>query len=202
VDGTLSRQIISCSRTFGRPLTAQADVLAAVTPFLSRAAEKLRRQSDQAYVLTVYVQKNRFDPRVPLPHSRSATLTLPSGPTADTLALARYASHLLAKHWEPGMVYHKVGVVLDGLESPSSGQQLGLFAPPAAALVPSAPMLASKRAELMAQRTCSTPATVAATCAWVVPYLLPLSWSGILSHSGRGRRSGNHQRLLRSWKIC
>ena len=96
-DGTLSRQSINCSRTFGRPLTAQTDVLAAVTSFLSRAAEKLRRQGDQAYVLTVYVQKNRFDPRAPPPHSRSATLTLPGGPCADTLMLARYAAQLLAR---------------------------------------------------------------------------------------------------------
>ncbi|NML67931.1 Y-family DNA polymerase [Hymenobacter sp. RP-2-7] len=150
-DGTLSRQSISCSRTFGRPLTAQADVLAAVTSFLSRAAEKLRRQGDQAYVLTVYVQKNRFDSRVPPPYSRSATLTLPGGPTADTLVLARYAAHLLARVWEPGTVYHKAGVVLDGLEPPSSGQQLGLFAAPAAVVVPPAPVLVTKRADLMAQ---------------------------------------------------
>ncbi|WP_317164764.1 DinB/UmuC family translesion DNA polymerase [Hymenobacter ginkgonis] len=130
-DGTLSRQNISCSRTFGRPLTAFVDVLAAVTTFLSRAAEKLRAQGDQAYVLTVYVQKNRFDPRVPLPYSRSATLTLPSGPSADTLTLARYAERLLARLWETGTVYHKAGVVLDGLEPPSTGQQLGLFESPA-----------------------------------------------------------------------
>jgi DNA polymerase V len=66
-DGTLSRKSISCSRTFGRPLMDYPDVLAAVTTFLSRAAEKLRAQGDQAYVLTVYVQKNRFDARVPPP---------------------------------------------------------------------------------------------------------------------------------------
>ena len=59
--------LISCSRTFGRPLTAHADVRAAVVSFLTRAAEKLRAQGKQAYVLTVYVQKNRFDPRVPPP---------------------------------------------------------------------------------------------------------------------------------------
>jgi len=58
-------------------------VLAAVTAFLARAANKLRAQGDQAHVLTVFVQKNRFDARVPPPYSRSATLTLPAGPSAD-----------------------------------------------------------------------------------------------------------------------
>jgi DNA polymerase V len=129
-DGTLNRQSISCSRTFGRPLSQPADVGAAVASFLTRAAEKLRAQGDQAYVLTVYVQKNRFDPRVPPPYSRSATLTLPGGPSSDTRVLAQYATHLLTKIWESGTTYHKAGVVLDGLEPPTTGQQLGLFAPP------------------------------------------------------------------------
>jgi len=150
-DGTLSRQSISCSRTFGRPLTAFPDVRAAVTAFLSRAAEKLRRQGDQAYVLSVFVQKNRFDPRVPPPYSRSATLTLPAGPSADTVVLARYAEHLLRKLWEPGTVYVKAGVVLDGLEPPSTGQQLGLFET-ATPLAVATPMLVvpTERPQLMA----------------------------------------------------
>jgi DNA polymerase V len=130
-DGTLDRQSISCSRTFGRPLTARPDVHAAVASFLTRAAEKLRAQGEQAYVLTVYVQKNRFDSKVLPPYSRSATLTLPTGPSADTRVLAQYAAHLLDKLWEPSTAYHKAGVVLDGLEPPSIGQQLGLFAPTA-----------------------------------------------------------------------
>jgi DNA polymerase V len=145
-NGTLSRQSISCSRSFGRPLTAFAEVLAAVTTFLSRAAEKLRAQGDQAYVLTVYVQKNRFDPRVPPPYSRSATLTLPGGPSADTLVLARYAHLLVGKLWEPGTTYHKAGVVLDGLEPPGTGQQLNLFSPP-----PPASQLANIREEKQPQ---------------------------------------------------
>lgn len=149
-DGTLSRQSISCSRTFGKPLTAFADMRAAVLAFLSRAAEKLRRQGDQAYVLTVFVQKNRFDARVPPPYSRSATLTLPSGPSSDTVVLACYAAHLLSRLWEPGTVYHKAGVVLDGLEPPSSGQQLGLFEAPAPRSL-AAPPVAMDRPLLMAR---------------------------------------------------
>lgn len=47
-DGLLSRQSISCSRTFSRPLSALPNVLAAVAAFLSRAPEKLRAQGDTA----------------------------------------------------------------------------------------------------------------------------------------------------------
>ncbi|GAB3721684.1 DNA polymerase V catalytic protein [Hymenobacter agri] len=126
-DGTLSRQSLSCSRTFGRPLSAFSDVFGAVSAFLSRAAEKLRAQGDLAHVLTVYISKNRFATNVQPPFSRSATLTLPIGPTDDTTVLLSYARALLNRLWEPGTVYHKAGVVLDGLEPPGVGQQLTLF---------------------------------------------------------------------------
>jgi DNA polymerase V len=148
-DGTLNRKSITCSRTFGQPLAAYEAMQGAVSAFLSRAAEKLRAQGDQAYVLTVFVQKNRFDPRVPPPYSRSATLTLPSGPSSDTLVLAQYAQHLLRRLWEPGTVYHKAGIVLNGLEPPSSGQQLGLFEAPVARVEPVA-VARNERPQLMA----------------------------------------------------
>ena len=62
--------------------------------------------------------------------------------------LARYAERLLARLWEPGAVYHKAGVVLDGLEPPSTVQQLGLFEMPAAAPKPMS--IAPDGAQLMA----------------------------------------------------
>ncbi|NRT19350.1 DNA polymerase V [Hymenobacter sp. 9A] len=133
-DGTLSRQSISCSRTFGRALREQESVRGALAAFVARAAEKLRRQGDLAHVLTVFISKNRFGPDAGGPggHSRSAVLTLPV-PTSDTRELTVRAAQLLARLWEPGAVYVKAGAVLAGLEPPG-GQQLGLFeAPPAAA---------------------------------------------------------------------
>ena len=123
-DGTLRRQSISCSRTFGRPLRERASVLGAVSAFVARAAEKLRRQGDLAHVLTVFVSQSRFGPNAG-GHSRSAVLTLPV-PTSDTRELTARAGQLLARLWEPGATYVKAGVVLAGLEVPG-GQQLGLF---------------------------------------------------------------------------
>lgn len=126
-DGTLRRQSISCSRTFGRPLREQEFVLGALASFVARAAEKLRGQGELAHVLTVFISKNRFGPDAGAAggHSRSAVLTLPV-PTSDTRELTARAAQLLARLWEPGAVYVKAGVVLAGLEPPG-GQQLGLF---------------------------------------------------------------------------
>jgi len=130
-DGTLARQSIRCSRSFGQRLTTLEDLWGAVSTYLSRAAEKLRTQEEQAHLLTVYLTQDRYDTRIPPPYTRSATLTLPSGPTSDTLRLLAYGRRLLERLYEPGRRYVKAGVVLDGLEPPGRGQQLDLFAPAA-----------------------------------------------------------------------
>jgi DNA polymerase V len=146
-DGTLHRQSISCSRTFGRPLRERELVMGAVASFVSRAAEKLRRQGELAHVLTVFISKNRFGPGADTAggHSRSAVLTLPV-PTSDTRELTARAGQLLVRLWEPGASYVKAGVVLAGLEAPG-GQQLGLFE----AAVAAKPAAAEPRgAQLMA----------------------------------------------------
>ncbi|UYZ61214.1 Y-family DNA polymerase [Hymenobacter latericus] len=128
-DGTLARQRIACTRTFGQPLTAYPDVLQALAHFTARGAEKLRRQGSAAHLLTVFVCPGRFG--ADAQPSRAATLALPaaSSDTGQLLTLVRAA---LKKLWRPGTVYHKAGVLLDGLE-PAGRQQLGLFDDPAVA---------------------------------------------------------------------
>ncbi|MDO7846276.1 Y-family DNA polymerase [Hymenobacter sp. M29] len=125
-DGTLARQTIACTRTFGKPLSQFEDILGAVASFASRAAEKLRRQESAASVLTVFLSQNRFD-TTPPPHTRSAQVTLPVA-SNDTTELIRVARALLGRVWQPGTVYVKAGVVLDGFEK-GGNEQLSLFAP-------------------------------------------------------------------------
>ncbi|GAC1598579.1 MAG: Y-family DNA polymerase [Hymenobacter sp.] len=125
-DGTLPRQSIACTRTFGKPLSQFEDIMGAVAAFASRAAEKLRRQDAAASVLTVFLNQNRFG-HTPPPHSRAAQVTLPVA-CSDTTELVRFARVLLGRIWQPGTVYCKAGVLLDGFER--GGQaQLSLFAP-------------------------------------------------------------------------
>ncbi|WP_375437261.1 Y-family DNA polymerase [uncultured Hymenobacter sp.] len=125
-DGTLARQSISCSRTFGQPLSAFNDVLAAVGAFTSRAAEKLRRQGDATHLMTVYLSKNRYGLEPP-PYSCSTVLTLPVA-MSDTTQLLRYARMAVKKLWQANSVYTKAGVIFDGLE-PLGQTQLSLFEP-------------------------------------------------------------------------
>jgi DNA polymerase V len=125
-DGSRRRQSLACTRTFAGPLREFATVAAAVAYFASKAAVKLRRQHLAASVLTVFISKSRFGTEPP-PHTRTAVLTLPMA-TSDTSELLRHAKAALRRLWEPGGVYRKAGVVLDGLET-AGRQQLLLFEP-------------------------------------------------------------------------
>lgn len=117
------QQIIS-SRSFGAPVQAMADLQEAVTLYLSRAAEKLRRQGSLATVVQVFIMTNRFKPEAP---QYSGALAVPlTEPTDDTLRLARAARFGLGRIYRPGFEYVKAGVALFGL-APSSGWQPGLF---------------------------------------------------------------------------
>lgn len=151
-DGSLRRQSITCSRTFGRPLGEWELLLGAVAAYTARAAEKLRRQGELAHVLTVFVSKSRYAAGAELAEgnfSRSAVLTLPV-PTSDTRELTARAGQLLRRIWEPGSVYVKAGMVLAGLETPGLGQQLGLFGAGPAAPVVAAPAAPTRGLQLMA----------------------------------------------------
>lgn len=123
-DGSLSRKSISCSRTFGQPLSAFNEVLAAVAAFTSRAAEKLRRQGDATHLMTVFLSKNRYGLEPP-PYSCSTVITLHVA-TSDTTELLRIARMALKRLWQADARYTKAGVVFDGLE-PAGQTQLSLF---------------------------------------------------------------------------
>src|SRR5690554_2212754 len=103
------KQIIS-SRSFGEVVTDLASMRQAVAQHASRAAEKLRAEDQQAKVLTVFIQTNRFKTDQPS-YSNSATGQLPD-PSNDSRALNRLALQLLQSIWKDGYRYNKAGVML------------------------------------------------------------------------------------------
>ena len=68
-------------------------MLGAVSAFVARAAEKLRRQGDLTHVLTVFISQSRYGPNAG-EHSHSAVLTLPVH-ASDTRELTARAAQLL-----------------------------------------------------------------------------------------------------------
>ena len=106
-------QIMS-SRSFGMPVTDLQDMREAVTTYITRAAEKLRKQGSVAGSVCVYVQTNPFKEDDPQ-YQRSTVVPLVK-PTDDALLLVRAALYGLNAIFRAGYRYKKAGVMLDGLE--------------------------------------------------------------------------------------
>jgi DNA polymerase V len=118
------RKSIMASRSFGRPVTALAELREAVASFTSRAAEKLRRQHLATASLMVFIETNRFKPG-DAQHYAVRPMRLPVA-TSDSAKLIGAALAGLAAIWRDGYRYKKAGVVLLDLH-PSAAVQEGLF---------------------------------------------------------------------------
>jgi DNA polymerase V len=122
-DEPVPKQQIACTRSFGQPVTALADLAQAVTEFACRAAEKLRQQKAHAAQVLVFIRTSPFRPK-DAPYSRSACLPLPV-PTSDSAHITQAAIALLHNIYQPGYRYAKAGVMLMGLQ-PATRQQMTL----------------------------------------------------------------------------
>jgi DNA polymerase V len=109
-----NKQQIMSSRSFGMPLTTLQDIREAVTSYVTRAAEKLRRQGSVAASVCVYVHTNPF--REDEPQYQPSIAVPLVKPTDDTLLLVRAALHGLDSIFKVGYRYKKAGVLLTGLE--------------------------------------------------------------------------------------
>ena len=118
------RKTCCVSRSFGRPVTAIADLKEAVATYAARAAAKVRRDELKAGVVTVFITTNRFKPNEPQ-YFNSAVVQLPQ-PANDTLTLVQAALRAVEWLYRPGYQYKKAGVLLTEL-SPASVVQIDLF---------------------------------------------------------------------------
>lgn len=119
------QQIIS-SRSFGSPVTDMQSLQESVTLYVSRAAEKLRRQNSCAGAITIHIRTSPHNPKQPF-YGNSMTIPLPS-PTDHTAVLVRLALWGLKRIYKAGYQYQKAGVMLSELV-PAEGCQADLFAP-------------------------------------------------------------------------
>lgn len=101
---------ITVSRSFGQRLMAYQHIEQALTKFVSRAGEKLRRQRLMANQVSVFMMTSRFDDRQPY-YDKSISCNLPY-PTDYTPEILHYATALLKRIYIPGKEYKKCGVML------------------------------------------------------------------------------------------
>lgn len=121
------RKSIACTRSFGKPITKPTELAAAVSSFVERASEKLRRQNLAAPALLVFIHTNTFKLAEPQ-YSASQVVTLPVA-SADASKLTQAALRGLRAIWRPNYSYKKAGVVLLDLVA-AAHVQADLFGAP------------------------------------------------------------------------
>ena len=120
-DVAADKQQIISSRSFGAYVTQLDELKEAVSQYMSRAAEKLRRQHSVAGSVHVYIRTNPHRDGK-LQYSQGVTIPLPQA-TDDTMQLIRVALWGLKRIYRPGFEYQKAGVMLGDIVKVSAIQQ-------------------------------------------------------------------------------
>ena len=107
---TVPRQQVMVSRSFGAAVYALEAIQQALTAYVTRAAEKLRRQASLAGALQVFIRTNPF--KVGTEQYQRGVLVPLAAPTNDTRQLVQAAHAGLQRMYRPGLAYQKVGIVL------------------------------------------------------------------------------------------
>ncbi len=117
------KQILS-SRSFGFPVRDFNSLSQSLTLYMSKAAEKLRRQQSFAGSVYLYIRTSPFKPDDSF-YSNGMTIPL-STPTDDTRKLVQVVLWGLKQIYKPNYNYAKAGVMLGELV-PAAGVQQDLF---------------------------------------------------------------------------
>ncbi len=108
----IKKQILS-SRSFGFAVRDYNSLAESITLYMSRAAEKLRKQQSFAGSVYVYIRTSPFKPDDPF-YSNGMTIPMPT-PTDDTRQLVNVALWGLKQLYRPNYNYAKAGVMLSEL---------------------------------------------------------------------------------------
>src|SRR5262245_57822691 len=116
-----SRRGIHSTRSFGEVVESREDLRAAVSVFVARACEKLRRERMVAGAISVFVRTNRFNPEE-RQYAGAATLRL-APMTNLTTEIQAVAFRALDSLFRRGYRYKKAGVMLSDLSPEQSAPQ-------------------------------------------------------------------------------
>lgn len=127
-DPLVNKKMIATTRMFGKNVTSKEQIKEAIATYITRAAEKLRRQQSAASVIYVFVIPKQEHQGGKFRHGNSVGgyVHLPHA-TASTHQLIKPAVELAAKLFQEGCVYKKAGVILSNIV-PDESVQGNLFA--------------------------------------------------------------------------
>ena len=117
---------VSCSRSFGEPVTTIDGISESLASFTAQAAVKLRRHGMLAAGCNVYAQIFRSGGGG---DCIARTVMFPS-PTDATNEMLDAIRPEVPSLFLPGTRYRKTGIVFFGLEKVGSARQMDLFSPP------------------------------------------------------------------------
>jgi DNA polymerase V len=118
------RKTITCSRSFGSPVTDHRELKEAIAAFTSQAARELRYDGSLARKVTVYCRSKSGLGNAPA--SDSMTISLPV-PTYRDIDLISAAFTCLERIYRPGLIYRKAGITLNDI-SGRDVRQTDMFA--------------------------------------------------------------------------
>lgn len=121
---TTPKKKIICSSSFRVMIANFENLEQSIALYVSRAAEKLRRQDSYTGSIHIYIRTNPSNKKRPC-YNNSVTIPLPEQ-TDNTLVLIRFASFGLRKIYRSGYKYQKAGVMLSKIIS-SKEYQSDLF---------------------------------------------------------------------------
>lgn len=107
-----AKKSITTSRSFPVAVSKYAEVREAVTTFMTRCAEKLRRAKLAASVVTVFAHTGGFSEGPQYGNSATMEMIYPSDSTQELL---RHALEALQRIYRKGYEYRKAGVMISGL---------------------------------------------------------------------------------------
>jgi len=120
--------MIATTRMFGRPVSDIHEIKEAVATYISRAAEKLRRQNSAAGTVSVFIVSREQDHLADFRREPPSAIILRCPGTSLTHELIKAAVGLVEVLYEQGKQYKKAGVMLSSLV-PDASIQGNLFAP-------------------------------------------------------------------------
>jgi DNA polymerase V len=107
-----AKKSITVSRSFGQPVDSFAEIKQALTLYVTRAGERLRKHGLAAGVIMVFLHTNRFSRE---PQHFGSTTTELAIPTDSTPELLYYALRGAEEAFREGFQYKKAGVLLNEL---------------------------------------------------------------------------------------
>ncbi|MDB5197082.1 MAG: Y-family polymerase [Flaviaesturariibacter sp.] len=123
------KRMIATTRMFGSTVKEKSQIKEAIATYVSRAAEKLRRQHGAASVIQVFVVSNEKTVSDSYKHGNTySTHAILASPTSLTNELIAAAVPLVDWLYKEGMGYKKAGVMLSGIV-PDDAIQANLFEP-------------------------------------------------------------------------